>query len=312
MSEYVEIKIKDQYNQDLYGIFYKSNVEKTKANVIIVHGMAEYCTRYLPFMKVLADNGYNIYAIDHLGHGFQVSKKENAKYGVLPKDGFFQNIENVYALAKYIKKESDLPIYIFGHSMGSFITQGFYQRHSDIIDKVILCGTAFNNFNYRLGRFTTICLSPFYTGKKGEKISKFLVNTSNSVFLKGVDGKGYNNSPSRWISYNVENVKEYDKDPQCGFDCSFNFYYTLFKGQQTIWKKKQLKNIKHVVPLLIIAGEDDPVGDCSKGIKRLEKFYSNVQKGNIKTILYKHARHEILNEDIKEDVYKDIIEFLDK
>ena len=74
----------------------------------------------------------------------------------------------------------------------------------------------------------------------------------------------------------------------------------------------ELKNIKHVVPLLIIAGEDDPVGDYSKGIKKLEKFYSNIQKGNIKTILYKHARHEILNEDIKEDIYKDIIEFLNK
>ncbi len=311
MENYELITIKNQNKQEIYGAFYKSKLEKGKANVIIVHGMAEYGLRYLPFMEVLANNGYNIYAIDHLGHGLQVSKNEGAKYGVLPKDGFFQNIENIYSLAKYIKEQSDLPIYIFGHSMGSFITQGFYQKHSDIVDKVVVCGSGFNNLNYRTGRVVTALLNPFYQGKRGEKVNKFLLKTGNAAFLKGIE-KGENSSPNRWISYSKDNVKAYDEDNQCGFDCSFNFYYTLFKGQQYIWKKKHLKNITHVVPLLIIAGEDDPVGDYSKGIKRLEKFYSQVQNGDIKTIIYKHARHEILNEDVKEDVYKDVLEFFNK
>lgn len=311
MENYELITIKNQKNDIIYGIFYKAKTEKVKANVIIVHGMAEYGLRYLPFMEVLAKDGFNIYAIDHLGHGMQVSKNENAKYGVLPQDGFFQNIENIYSLAKYIKAESNLPIYIFGHSMGSFITQGFYQMHSDIIDKVIVCGSGFNNLNYRTGRVVTACLKPFYLGKRGEKTNKFLIKTGTAAFLKGIDKKE-NDSPNRWISYSNENVKNYDEDKECGFDCSFNFYYTLFKGQQYIWKKKHLKNIKHVVPLLIIAGEDDPVGDYSKGIKKLEKFYSQIQNEHIKTIIYKHARHEILNEDIKEDVYKDVLEFLNK
>ncbi len=292
----------------IHGVFF--DAVKPKANVILVHGMAEYALRYLDFINFLVKNDFNVFAVDHLGHGMQVSKVEGARLGVVSKDSFDKNVEQIYALNLYIQQQNNLPIYIFGHSMGSFISQAYYQRHSETISGLILCGSGFNNFNYRLGYFLTSIMSIFYKGNKGYKISRFLVNSANHTFNKGISKKEYNNSSARWISYSKENIKEYEDDKFTGFDCSFNFYYALFHGQQNIWKKRNRNKITHKVPMYLIAGADDPVGDYSKGIDKLYNFYNVFQPNLVTKTIYPHARHEILNEDIKEEVKKDILTFL--
>ncbi len=119
-------------------------------------------------------------------------------------------------------------------------------------------------------------------------------------------------SPNDWLSYNEENVKAFTEDPKCGHDSSNGFYRELIKGNNRLYKTKFLNKINKNLPILVIAGEDDPVGACGKGPRRLEKMYKELGIKNVELKMYPHMRHEILNETGKEQVYNDILEFIQK
>ena len=118
-------------------------------------------------------------------------------------------------------------------------------------------------------------------------------------------------SKNRWLSVNEENVQSFDKDPLCGFICSFNFYYNLFCGLKPTFQLKRVKEITNPVPILLIAGDKDPVGSKGKGVKKLERFY---RKGGqrVQCILYPNLRHEILNEKNPEKIYADVATHIEK
>ena len=298
-------------DDSIYGRYWKSSAKEIEANVIICHGMAEHSKRYDDFANYLNGKDFDVYALDHTGHGLNVSKKPNSKYkyGMWAENGFDIAIEQLVELVKYIRKNSSKPVLLFGHSMGSFVAQGFYQRHSELIDGVVFCGSSANTPLYRMSRVLTATMRLFKTKAQRDRVSHLLVNSGNSTFNKGMEAfeDGYD-SINKWISVNEENVKKYDEDIECGFPCSFNFYYSLFKGQQEIFKEKNLKKIKHKCNVYIISGELDPVGGYGKNVKKLQRFYQKNQD-NVDLKIYPKVRHEILNEDIYQDVYDDVLNF---
>jgi alpha-beta hydrolase superfamily lysophospholipase len=287
--------------------------DNVKGNLVIIHGMAEYSFRYNEMAEYLNKKGYDVYAVDHIGHGLAVSQDPTTpyKYGMWPKDGFDQNVERAKALVDYVHTISDKPVFVLGHSLGSFLATSFYEKHSESIKGVIICGSAYNNATYRMSSALTGIMNVFKTKKQKNKASKILLNAQDSTLNKGVKpfADGYN-SNTKWLSYNEDNVKRYDKDKECGFPCDFMFYYSMFHGQQKAWSKKALKGIKEKKPVYIIAGHDDPVGNYGKGPEALYKFIKSNQD-NVKLRLFDHMRHEIHNEDQRQMVFDDLAAFMD-
>ena len=308
--EHNQIQIKTAEDQDVFVNTWKGDKEPV-ANIVIVHGMAEYSYRYNDFAVYLTSLGFDVYAEDHLGHGLAVSKRKNPiyGYGVWPEDGFENSVGQVHSLVEYIHSISDKPVMVFGHSLGSFITTRFYEEHSGEVKALVICGSAFNNFTYKSSSILTSVMKIFKGKKAKKKPSHFLTGLSNkSMNKKSVPFKDGYTSNNLWLSYNEENVRKYDADKECGFECSFMFFYSMFKGQQQAWKKSSLTNIKTPKDLLIISGHDDPVGNYGKDVENLYKFFKAFQP-NVRFKLYDNMKHEILNETDHLKVYKDIGEF---
>lgn len=311
-----EIKLKTTSGSIIYGnawVVDEDSGVKPLANVVIAHGMAEYSFRYDKFARYLNSLGYNVYAVDQPGHGLNVtaSEKPSLGLGVWPESGFKLAIDYLHELVINVRLNM-LPTILFGHSMGSFVSQRYYQRFSDTLDGLILCGSSANSLTFVASRRLAIIMNKFMSKRKKIEPSFFFANMQTRAFNLGIKQfeDGYK-SKNRWLSVNEENVQSFDKDPLCGFICSFNFYYNLFCGLKPTFQLKRVKEITNSVPILLIAGDKDPVGSKGKGVKKLERFY---RKGGqrVQCILYPNLRHEILNEKNPEKIYADVATHIEK
>lgn len=311
---HLEMKIEYRPGETIFGNIWKSDNREIKGNVVLVHGMAEHSLRYAPFAEFLNKNGFDVYACDHIGHGKAVSQDPKVlyKYGNWPQNGFDQSIERVDAVVEYVHKVSDKPVVVFGHSLGSFLTTGYYERHYDNAAAFIICGSAYNNATYKMSTFLTGVMNVFKSKKAKNRESKLLTSAmTKTMNKKQVPFKDNYKTVNAWLSYNEDNVKTYDNDPESGFPCTFNFYYSMFHGQQAIWKKKAINAVRDPRPVLLIVGQDDPVGNYGKDVKNLYKFIKKHQD-NVDIRLFEHMKHEVLNEDKKQEVYDYILSFINK
>lgn len=139
-----------------------------------------------------------------------------------------------------------------------------------------------------------------------------------AVFIADLSFKPYDKHfkarQKRWaFNRDKAEVEKYNHDPFCTYVCSANFYRTFMEGISKLYKKQYYQAIDVTKPILLVAGSEDPVGNYGKGVKKLAKFYENtVGVTDVTTCLYDGARHEILNEINKNDVYADIADWLDK
>lgn len=294
----------DRYGKEIK--YYKwSEVENPKGIVQIVHGMTEYALRYDYFAKKLCENGYIVYAHDQRGHG-ETSPKDEEKGYIADDEGFDILVENVKELTDVAKKEnSNLPIILFGHSMGSFVSQRYIELYGNGIDGVILSGT-----NGKPDRITKlgILISKIEIMLKGRKAkSKLMDKLSFGDFNS-------NFKPTRtdydWLCSVNEEVDKYIESPVCGFICSTSFYYDLIRGLWKINKKENLNNIPKTLPIYIFAGDKDPVGKFGKGIVKLYDTYKSIGIYNLNYKLYSNGRHEMLNENNKDEVIKDLLDWI--
>lgn len=275
--------------------------EEVKQVVVLSHGMNEYTYRYNDFALYLNDNGINVMGLDHIGHGLNVDNTEDLLKW--PKNGFDICVDNLALLINKLKEEGN-EVILFAHSMGSFMGQSLIERYPGIVEKVILCGTSGPSALFGFG--SALCkFHAFITGN-GMKKSYFLNKVSFASYNSKVKEK---RTEFDWLSVNKENVDKYIADPYCGNVPSRNFFASFIGSIPKIFKKKNLNKIDIYSKVLFIVGSDDPVGGYVKSIKKLQRLYTN-RKISSSLIIYPGMRHEILNEDDKEIVYKDVLKFI--
>jgi alpha-beta hydrolase superfamily lysophospholipase len=267
--------------------------QKPKAIMIIVHGASEYFKRYHNFAKYLETQNILAVGYDHLGHG--INKDKNIK-GI-----FFDNKNGALMLVNdledvvlyYYTHYPDIPIFIFGHSMGSVITREFSIKTRLLIDGIILSGSVHPDMRLiksglRFGKVVTKL-----RGKK--KVSRML---NNLVFGKLDES----------ISHNTDNIDNYKKDDYCGDDFTNQAIIDLVSITKDIIDVNKIKKMMNT-RYFIISGKDDPF---SKKTKQLEHFINILDINNFKYEykFYDNAKHELINEDIKDVVYLDVMKFV--
>ncbi len=291
-----EFSFKNSFNDILVGN--KWEVIFPKANIILVTGMCEYSLRYDKFATYLNGHNFNVYSLDHYGQG------KNGELGKPGKDYFFKMIETINELAIKLKEETHLPIYIFAHSMGSFVTQGLIEKYSYNFNKIILCGSNGKTFLFKIANF----VSSIYVNKRNyDKKATLLHNLS----IGSYEGKFKKEGKNAWLSVNDTNVTNYSKDPYCSYRPTNGFYREFFKGLKSLHNKKLLKNVNPNLKVLIIGGSKDPVSNFSKGLISLNNEYRKYGI-NSRLIIYENMRHEIINEKNNDEVFENIKDFYEE
>lgn len=285
----------------IYGNKWISEKKNVKGTIVIVHGMSEYSFRYDEFARFLNEHGYDVFALDHLGHGLNC--KDKKKLGIWPSDGFDICVNNVADEVDSLQKEGR-EVFVFGHSMGSFVTQAFMERYPGKVKKIILCGSSGPQGAYKAGAL----VAKIHASRKPFEPSSFMTNMSFGSYLKKVE---HVRTPYDWLSYNEANVDKYIDDPYCGFVQCRMFFKSFIGNLAKLHKAKNIKKIDSNQKVLMIVGQDDPVGGYASTLKKLNSIY---HKHGIDSnlIIYPHMRHEILNEDKKSDVMNDVLSFIEK
>lgn len=277
-----------------------------RAIVQIIHGIAEYIDRYDEFMSFLADNGIIAVGTDHLGHGKSIESEEQTGFFAYD-NGWDYTVrdEEVLRLAMH-ENYPELPIIVFGHSMGSFMARTLLIRYPDAFNAAIISGTGNQGAALVNGG---LFMGNLVTGLKGaHHYSKFLNNLAFGSYNKIYDNP---KTEYDWLSRDEANVQKYIDDPLCGFIPSCSLFRDMMTGVKFITNKKNLTAMNKDMPVYFMSGDMDPVGECGKGV---QKAYNNFLEAGMKDVsikLYPGGRHEMLNEINKDEVYTDILAWLD-
>ena len=257
------------------------DVAEPKGFVQIVHGMTEHGARYAEFAKYLNEHGYLVAADDHRGHGY--TDPDSLGYSNCD-NMFFDTVKDEGGLTDYYKaKYPDLKYFIFGFSYGSFLTQCYISKYGDKVDGAVIGGSnKKKDFEVYLGAVAA-------GGGNQKKPAKFIEEQSFGKWAKKFKDR-------EWLSADAENNAAYHADKFCGFICSKKFYADMFKGFKSLYTKKYAKGLRKDMPLLLVSGAQDPVGNMGKGVKKLFKYYKKAGMKNVKMVLFEGSRHEFLNE----------------
>ena len=282
------------------------DVAEPIAVVQIAHGMGEHCGRYDAFAKYLNANGYMVIAEDHRGHG-KTSGYDNR--GIVEGDSYNDTVSDMIALTNYAEKKYKLPVVLLGHSYGSFLSQAYIERNGENIAGVILSGSAYMNTGaVAFGRVVAKLQQAFLGGKKpANLIAKLSFGAYDKQFKS-------ENQPFAWLTRDVDVVKTYLADEFCGgaFTMSIGFQKSFFYGLKTVYTQEALESIPKDLPVLISSGSEDPVGGNGKLVTKLYDEYKAHGLSDVTIKLYPEARHEILNEINKDEVYADFLAFIQR
>lgn len=272
------------------------------AVVQIIHGIAEYVERYDDFARYLNRLGFLVVAEDHMGHGKSINGEGIQGYF---HGGWFTAVEDSYQLLQDTRKEfPDLPYVLFGHSMGSFMTRTILEKYPDSgISAAVICGTGWQPkavLNTGIGVCRMVCK------QQGEKKpSKILEKLVFSNYNKKVE---HPRTSYDWLTRDSGIVDRYLADPFCGFTPTGGLMRELLTGIR--YEQENLSAMKKDLPVLFIAGGDDPVGNYGKGVLRSAEAFRKAGMLDVSCKIYPLGRHEILNEINWEEVYQDISSWL--
>lgn len=277
---------------------------EVKGILQIVHGIAEYVERYDDFANYLTTLGYLVVAEDHMGHGKSIG--ENGIQGYF-HGGWFTAVEDTCQLMKdTMAQYPGVPYVLFGHSMGSFMARTILAKYPDSgIAAAIICGTGWQP---KAALPVLLKVVEGLCKKTGEQnVSEQLQGMIFGGYTKGIDNP---RTPSDWLTRDEKIVDAYIADPLCGFTPTCGLLRDMMTGIYYIERSGNLKNMKKHLPVLFIAGGEDPVGSCGKGVEQAAKEFKKAGMINVACKIYPGCRHEILNELNKEEVYADVAAWL--
>jgi|LSQX01.1.fsa_nt_gb alpha-beta hydrolase superfamily lysophospholipase len=271
--------------------------------VQITHGMAEHIERYDKFAKYLSDNGYAVYLHDHIGHGASVENDEKLGY-FGEENGQKVFVDDVHELNKIAHSEfPDLPVVLFGHSMGSFVARSYCTKYPDTISAAIFCGTAGPNPAAKIGE---LIASAIAKAKGSFYRSKFIDKMAFGTYCKKIQNP---KTTYDWLTRDATIVDEYIADPYCGFLFTAKGYRDMFRLLQEVSAKDWYAKIPANLPLFLIAGEEDPVGAYGKGVMTVvDELKATGHQVDSK--IYPDCRHEILNEINYKKVFADTLDWI--
>ncbi|MBK8470355.1 MAG: alpha/beta hydrolase [Actinomycetales bacterium] len=279
---------------------------RPKAVVQLAHGMAEHAARYARFAEVLTDAGYAVYADDHRGHGRTAGSLERAGY-LADGNGWQIVVDDLYAVSHAIGEEQPgLPLYFFGHSMGSMLGRSYAIRHGEELAGLVLSGTSGDPGVLGVAGRAIAAVEARVRGRKTPSplLDKLTFGGFNKPFEPG-------RTKFDWLSRDPAEVDFYIEDPFCGFVCSAGFFQDLLGGVSFINADSQVAKIPRTLPILLMSGAEDPVGGQTKGVQSVAEQLRRLGVHDVAVHFYADARHEILNEINRDEVMADVVEWLD-
>jgi len=281
--------------------------EAPKGIVQLVHGMAEHIGRYDEFARFLADRGFAVAGHDQIGHGASAAAD---KLGCLPeKCGADALIADVDTLRRLMRTRfgAEVPHFLFGHSLGSYIVRVYNARHGTGLAGTIICGTGhMPPAVSKAGNATCHLLARL---KGADSVSRAIDYVGMGSYAKAIkDAEG----PLDWLSYRRENIEAYEADPLCGFPFSVGGYATVTALTGEACTPACFERMPEELPLLFIAGDSDPVGSMGEGVRTAFQMARDAGSSDAYCIIYEHMRHEILNEDERGRVMEDVARWMEE
>ncbi|WP_174614226.1 alpha/beta fold hydrolase [Virgibacillus ihumii] len=276
--------------------------KQPKAIVQLAHGMVEHINRYKEFAEFLLSHDIFIYGNDHRGHGKTAEKQGLFGY-LADENGFERTTEDLLEVTKRIKQDyPDIPLFLLGHSMGSFLARNYINNQSSMIDGVILSGTGY------FSRTTSLAAKLIASTLPPKEKSPLMNSLAFSSYNRQIKNKRTNFD---WLSNDAKIVQTYMEDPLCGHIPTARFFYDLMTGLILIHSRKSITSVRSELPMLFISGSDDPVGNYGKGVWKTANMYLDAGIDDAIVMLFDHGRHELLNEKNRDLVYNDILNWVE-
>jgi alpha-beta hydrolase superfamily lysophospholipase len=274
-----------------------------KGIVQIAHGMAEHSSRYARFAERLTAHGYAVYASDHRGHG----RTPGTRGSFAANEGWQTVVDDLRAVADRAREEHpELPLFLLGHSMGSFLARGFAAQHGAELAGLVLTGTA--GSAGPLGNVGVLLATAQARLRGHEHVSGLMNQLTFGQYNAAF-------KPTRtefdWLSRDTAEVDKYVADPDCGFVFTAGGFVDLLKGLAAVNSDRVVSRIPEDLPIYLAAGDMDPVGNKGKGVRAVANQLRRVGVRDVTVTLWPGARHEILNETNRDEVEAEIVDWLD-
>lgn len=288
----------------IYSVSYMPDA-KPRARVHIIHGLAEHSCRYERFANYLQSQGYVVTIHDQRGHGKTAVGNGHA-YGYMGESAAFdQLVDDAFEVNQAYQLEyPDLPLVLFGHSMGSFVARRYIQLYGSALSGVILSGTGSNS---EVTAHAAIALAAYRENKfPKEQPDEFLNEMVFGRYGKQFPGE----AEFAWLSRDPESVRDYEEDEACGFVPTAQMFRVLLEGMNSLETPEFLLNIPNDLPILLFSGMKDPVGNDTKSVWKVAKQFDQANQQHVTVRLYEEGRHEMLQETNHQQVYETIVEWM--
>ena len=279
---------------------WKPDISNYKGMIQIIHGIAEDLSRYEEFVDYFTDKGYTVFGIDQLGHGETV-ELNNGKLGYFgKKDGWIKVVNSNKYISKLMKVDNpNIPLIIYGHSMGSIIAR-YYLIGEKIPNGIILTGAfAYQDFTMDFAKVMAKIEKAMKKEDSENVIDNYILDL---IYNRKFDS----NVKNSWISSLKAEVNKYNTTEKYGFKLTNQMFIDIFEGLKTIERKEKNSEISKDIPLFIISGSEDPVSNFGKDIKKLFNRYKEIDVKDIKYKIYRALRHEVIRDKRNDAVYLDL------
>ena len=276
----------------------------------IIHGMCEYIERYLPFIEYLTTKGFAVVGHDQLGHGQSINSEEDLGYvgEPDPNDLLIKDIHILRSITQ--KKYPDLPYFMCGHSMGSYLLRQYICIYSKGLAGIIILGTGYMSPCETLMSLGFLNFLACFKGMRHRsKLTKKISFELGPYKKYDHENKDINNS---WISRDPEIVKQYYADKKCQFDFTINGFFGLVTAIRYSCNPSNVAKINKDIPILFVSGDKDPVGYNGEGVKKAYEIMKLIGSVDVTLKLYEGSRHEVLNELNRDEVYEYILNWVNE
>ena len=286
----------------LHGMLWEPTDTPVRAVLQVCHGVAEHIARYDAFARALNEQGIVVAGHDHLGHGKSLPQGGTPVYF---GQGNTWNtvVDDIYVLhQRLLQKYPDTPLCIMGHSMGSFLTRTYLIRYPGTVKAAIIMGTGWQPKAVIAGGLAVAKAVGAVVGESGtsDLVTNLAFGAYNKLFAP-------NRTSCDWLSADTDNVDRYMADPMCGAEATVGLFRQMLRGLRFNQTPRNIDKMDKDAPILLIAGQSDPVGDMGAGVRRTHDAFKRAGIKDVTLKLYPGLRHEILNEAVMQDtVYGDI------